>query len=272
MTDTATETNMPTETDTATETNTPTETEDCPNPDEEPTTETATPIESAADQTRLDATIKDQGHYAWFALGQGHWARQHSPYDMQEGCSRWLAQPTENGGIRCFVKRIDVGGLFPQSAGFDIHLGRLGDIEEIRIPHQVIQSGKLSTEFAIGLYLDEDENGEFFIWEDPVDGREAFGGTLGGDEEAFQTMTAGEPVVIDSETNFRMVNRASAEATLGELQIGDIRYYSDNNERDTGENRGIDGDTNAALYVGLVDDGYDQGIEVIVQNVIVVEA
>jgi hypothetical protein len=161
-----------------------------------------------------------------------------------------------------------------ESAGFDLHLGRLGDIEEVRIPHQVIQSGQFNVQLAVALYLDENEDGEFFAWEALDGDREGWNG-FGGDEEAGKTIFAGDPVVIDDETQFRLFNRESATASLTQLKNDEIQWLGDaskNKPRESGENRGIDADTEAALYVGLVDNGDGEAIEAIVEDVAIEQA
>lgn len=273
---TGTRTPTPTATGTPTETSTPTgtpTTTECPDTGT-PTTETLTPRESDGSRTSLESRVSERGHYTWFALGEGTWGRQRSPYDIRESCSRWMAEPTANGGIRCFVNDINVDPQAAESAGFDLHLGPLGDVEEIRIPHEVVQSGQFNAQLAVALYLDEDEDGEFFVWGDPNGERERWKG-FGGDEEAGKTLFAGETVVIDDDTQFRLFNRDSATASLGQLKNGEIEWLGDaskNKSRESGENRGIDGDTSAAIYVGLVDNGDESAIEAIIRDVIVERA
>lgn len=258
--------------ETSTPTGTPMTTE-CPDTGT-PTTETLTPRETDSGRTSLESRISERGHYMWFALGEGTWGRRRSPYDIQESCSRWMAEPTANGGIRCFVNDINVDPMAAESAGFDLHLGPLEDIEEIRIPNEVIQSGQFNAQLAVALFLDEDEDGEFFVWGDSNGERERWKG-FGGDEEAGKTLFAGETVVIDDDTQFRLFNRDSATASLGQLKNGEIEWLGDaskNKSRESGENREIDGDTNAAIYVGLVDNGDESAIEAIIQDVIVERA
>jgi hypothetical protein len=270
---TATETNTPTQTPTVTETSAPTEprtTTECPGAGS-PTTATAASDVNGESRSGLTSRIEEQGHYTWFALGEGTWGRQRTPFDIRDSCSRWLAEPTPTGAIRCFVQGIDASPLAAESVGFDLHLGRLGDVEEIRIPHEVIQSGQFNAQLAVALFLDENEDGTFFAWEEIDGGRESWDG-FGGDEEAAKTVFAGDPVVINDETQFRLFNRESATASLGQLKNDEIEWLGDaskNKPRESGENRGIDADTEAALYVGLVDNGDGEANEAIVRDVVV---
>lgn len=241
-----------------------TQTTACPDL-ESPSTNTATGTTREA--ASLAARIAADGHFAWFARSAGHWGRQREPFDRRVDCSRWVTEPTAAGGLRVFVQGIDVD-VTPQSAGFDLHLGRLGDVDAVRIDSRIVRAGRYSTELALALYLDEDENGEFFEWTTTGDGADRWDG-FGGDEEAANTVPITETVVVDDDFNFRLLNRDSAEATLGELKRGEINYYSDDEGRDTGENRGIDGDTSAAIYVGLVDTGQGDPVEVVVDDVTV---
>lgn len=229
--------------------------------------ETPTPTPTGPSVASL---VETDGHYAWFALSEGNWARQPSPYDIQRSGGRWLAEPTADGGIRCLVRAIDYYPYTLQSAGFDVHLGRLGDVTRIRIDSSLDRSGTLVPELAVALYIDEDGDGEFFRWEASEGGRDTWVG-LGGDEEALVSSgpVAGEPLVIDDETDLGLVNRDAATTTFGRLKEGEIRYHDPDKSRKSGANRTIDGDTRVALYVGLGDTGKGEVVEAIVRNVVV---
>jgi hypothetical protein len=248
----------------------------CSAGDPTPSTPTASPTATAEPTPTptptvgggpLDARVADHGHYAWFALGEGTWARQSTPYDHDEGGSRWMATPTDDGGIRCLVRDIDVDTA-PQSAGFDLRLGRLGDVRAIHVQTEVHRAGEFAPRLAVALYLDEDTDGGFFVWEDLGDGRESWSG-FGGDEEAVKVLAAGGRLVVDDDTPFRLVNRDSATATLGQLKAGEIEYYGEDRTRDSGEFRTIDADTEAALYLGLVDNGEGDPVEATFRGVAV---
>lgn len=221
-------------------------------------------------RSSLASRIASGGHFAWFARSAEYWGRQSTPYDRQAECGRWTATPTPDGGLNLFVQNIDVSAT-QQSAGFDLHLGRLGDVDSVRIDSRVVREGRYSTDLALALYLDEDENGEFTEWTTTGDGPDRWEG-YGGDEEAVKTVPVTKTVVVDDDFNFRLLNRDSAEATLGELKRGEINYYSDDKGRETGENRGIDADTNAAIYIGLVDTGQNDPVEIVVEDVTVERA
>jgi hypothetical protein len=233
-------------------------------------TRTDSPEPTPTDPESLDYRIRDKGHYTWFPLGQGSWGRQKSPYDMSQGSSRWLAQPTDDGGIRILVKDIDTLEGEYLTAGFDLYLGLLGDITRIEIQSELVRSGQYNPSLVVGLFLDEDENGEFFVWKEGDGDRDEWV-KFGGDEEAVVTteLPPGDPVVVDDETNLAMVNRDSASATLGELKDGSIEYHDNDQSRTWGKNRGIDSETRAALFVGLADTGAGDPVEAIVQQVVV---
>lgn len=234
--------------------------------------ETATAEPTAADFEPLHPRIADHGHYSWFALNEANWGRQSSPYDLEDGSSRWLAEPTDDGGIRILVRNIDYYPYFSQNAGFDVHLGRLGDIEEITVVSEELQSGALESKLGVALFLDEDDDGDFFVWEDIEGDRDRWVG-MNDDEEALLTpKKVGEPVVIDDDTGFGFVNRNNQRATLGQLKRGEIETIEGQGrvaDRETGTSRGIDGDTEAAIYVGLADTGKGDPVEAIVQGVTV---
>jgi hypothetical protein len=189
---------------------------------------------------------------------------------MSQESSRWLAQPTDDGGIRILVKDIDTLEGEYLAAGFDLHLGRLGDVTRIEIRSESVRSGRYNPSLVVGLFLDEDENGEFFVWEEGDGDRDEWV-KFGGDEEAVVTteLPPGEPVVVDDETNLAMVNRDSASATLGELKDGRIEYHDNDQSRTWGKNRGIDAETRAALFVGLADTGAGDPVEAIIQQIVV---
>lgn len=231
-------------------------------------TSSVTPVPVPATPAGLHTKITDHGHYTWFALTESTWARQGSPYDRTDGDSRWMAVPTREGGIRTLVKGIDYRPDVYQSSGFDLHLGPLGEISEIRIHSEEVQSGPLPAQLIVALYLDEDENGEFFVWEESDDGSDRWAG-YGGDEmgSVASYLYVGETVRIDDETTFGMANRDSAISTLGELKDGEIEYF--NERRRSGKNRGIDAGTIAAVYVGLIDNADGQPIEAIIEDVVV---
>jgi hypothetical protein len=48
-----------------------------------------------------------------------------------------------------------------------VHLGRLGEIETVTVTSRTLQTPNTTgpAVLFVGLYLDKDENGEFFEWE-----------------------------------------------------------------------------------------------------------
>lgn len=201
-------------------------------------------------QDTLASKIESHGHYAWFPLGPDSWGRSSSPYDMRDGDSRWLAQPNSDGGVRCLGRNL---GTEPpnRNTGFDVHLGRLGEIEAVTVESRTLQTPRTTgpADLFIGLYLDVDDNGEFFEWE-ATDDIENFVG-LGEDDEGLLTTGASGELTIDGDTAF-LIADAETEATLDELKAGNVE--------------GITGETATALYVGLVNGGEGTD-EVVIEDV-----
>lgn len=172
----------------------------------------------------LQSKIENHGHYAWFPKGPETWGRSASPFDIQDGESQWLAQPDSEGRVRCLGKNL---GTEPpnRNAGFDIHLGRLSEIETVTVTAHTLQTARTTGPalLFIGLYLDQDKNGEFFTWE-AGDGMERFAG-VGGDDEGVVSFGANGTVTISSDTVFTIVG-AETEATLAELQDGSLEGVS----------------------------------------------
>lgn len=205
---------------------------------------------TATARGNLVSKINSSGHYAYFPLGPSNWARQKHPYDAREGDSRWMAGPAPGGGVRCLVENVEIEAIPNRNAGFDIHMGPLGDLAEITIDSETVttQAGSEALLF-VGLYLDEDENGEFFVWADQKGNKDAFAG-LGGDEEGLLAISAGGTYTIDDTTEFDLFGRGKSE-TFGDLTDGNVS--------------GIDGGTPAALYIGVADKD-EGGIEEAIIN------
>jgi hypothetical protein len=202
-------------------------------------------------RTGLASQIEGHGHYAWFPLGPESWGRSTTPYDMQDGESRWLAQPQSDGSVRCLARNL---GTEPpnRNTGFDVHLGRLGTFESIAVTSRTLQTARTTGPAALGLglYLDKDDNDEFLTWEDNDDGTESSLGP-GNDDEGFLFSAASGELTIDGDTAFRLLN-AETEATLAEMENGSVE--------------GITGETAAALYVGVVNAGEGMD-EIVVEDV-----
>lgn len=206
--------------------------------------------ESQDEQQGLPSMIEGHGHYSWFPLGPESWGRKEEPYDMEEGESRWLAEPTDEGGVRILVSNL---GTEPpnRNAGFDVHLGSLGELETVTIDVRTLRTPNTTgpAVLFLGLFLDMDDNGEFLTWE-TTDGIERLNG-LGNDDEGVAFYGANGAVIIDGDTAFRLINKGT-EATLAELQNGSVK--------------GITGETAAGLYVGAVNGG-DGTDEIVVDDV-----
>lgn len=196
--------------------------------------------------------VNRAGHYAYFPLRPKYWGRQKHPYDVREGDSRWRAEPAAGGGIQCLVENVEFPDIPNRNAGFDVHMGPLGDLDEIAIDSETVrtQAGSEALLF-IGLYLDVDANGEFGAWTDRRGNKERFAG-LRGDEEGLLAIPAGETFTIDESTSFDLFVRGTSP-TFGDLKRGKV-----------GE---IDGETHTALYIGIADKDEGGPEEAIVNEV-----
>lgn len=208
-------------------------------------------VESVYDGN-LAGQIADHGHYSAFPLGPEHWFRQQEPYDVSTSDSRWLARPTDGGAVRCLVRDVEIEEPPGRNAGFDLHLGPLGSIGEVVVESETVttQHGANAT-LGVALYLDVDDDGEFFEWQAQDGTTETFAG-LGDDDEGIISFDAGGAHAITDDTEFPMVG-AQETVTLGELKAGAID--------------GIDRHTFAALYVGVVDTGGGGVEEIVVRDV-----
>lgn len=194
--------------------------------------------------------IRGHGHYAWFPGDPETWARSSEPTEMSSDDMQWLIQPTTGGGVRSRIENLPED----RNAGFDIHLGGLGELAEVEIGSRTVetQSGTGPATLFIGLYVDRNDDGDFFEWESGEGPTEAFAG-LGGDEEGVAFAGANGTYVIDDDTTFALIH-AETQATVGELKTGAIE--------------GIDADTDVGLYVGVASTG--GGVEeVVVEDVAV---
>ena len=214
-------------------------------------------MESGDDRDTLVSEINDNGHYARFPFPTkpDTWARSQNPFDRSEGESRWLAEPASGGEVRCLVENLPANA----NAGFDVHVGPLGDLDDVTIESEVVRtqwdSGAL---LAVAVDLDADDNGEFFEWKDPEDSTDAWVG-FGGDSEGLTALPADRTVTVDDSTEFPLFHVAEegAAATLGELKAGDVNGA---------DGTTIDGGTNAAIYVGALSAGEGRE-EVVVKSV-----
>lgn len=202
----------------------------------------------------LVSKINRHGHYAWFPKGPEHWGRQRHPYDTSDGTARWMATPAPGGGVRVLVENVGKSGPPNRNAGFDDHLGRLGDLESVTLRSRTVQTQDGSeAALFLGLYLDVDDDGEFFEWGNRDGNTEQFMG-LGRDEEGLAGTNAGGAFTIDADTQFDLLVRGESK-TLRQLQAG--------------KPEGIDGETPAALYIGVVDKEGGGPEEAVIQDLTV---
>lgn len=209
---------------------------------------------SATARGTVVSQINRDGHWAWFPLCQEKWGRQKHPYDFHEGESRWMAEPASGGAVRALAKNIGGPEFLPnRNTGFDIHMGPLGDLGAITVKSRTVQTQVGSEALLfIGLYLDENKNGEFFHWEKEKGDRESMKPGTGGDEEGLLTIDAGGAFTISEDTPFTLLVRGKS-TTFGKLQNGEVD--------------GIDGKTPAELYTGVIDKEEGGVEEAIIESV-----
>lgn len=132
-----------------------------------------------------------------------------------------------------------------------MHLGRLGAIETVTVTSRTLQTPRTTgpAVLVLGLYLDKNDDAEFFEWE-ASNGTDSWVG-FGGDEEGITTSGASGELTIDGDTVFVLAG-AGTEATLAELQEGSAD--------------GISAEAAAALYVGVVNGGEGTD-EIVVEDV-----
>jgi plastocyanin len=197
--------------------------------------------------------VAANGHYAWFPFGPDSWGRSPHPIEMTACDGRWLVQPTDDGGMRLLVENV---GTEPpnRNAGFDLHVGSLADVAAVEIDARTVQTreGDTATLF-VGLYLDVDGDGDFFVWYDRNDDVDNWVG-IGHDEEGVTTAEAAGTVTVDDDTTVSLFE-AGTEATLAELRDGTVE--------------GVGEETGAAVYVGVIG-GAGGAEEVVVEDVDVV--
>lgn len=211
---------------------------------------------TATARGNLVSKINRDGHWAYFPKGFPKWGRQKHPYDYREGASRWLAEPAAGGSVRALVNNIGGEGFEPnRNAGFDVHMGPLGDLDTITIESETVRTqADEEALLFVGLYLDKNGDGSFLNWTGERGNIEAFAG-LGdgdGDEEGLYSIVAGGKSTIDNDTTFGLF------ATGGSKRFGDIK---------SGSVEGIDKKTQAALYIGVIDKEAGGAEEAIVKDV-----
>lgn len=207
----------------------------------------------------LVSEINSSGHYAQFPLGPATWARSKNPVDGGQGDSRWSVRPDAGGSVRCRVTELPAF----RNAGFDVHVGRLGDLRDVTIDAETVQTTRTggTALLFVGLYLDADDDGDFFAWTDGRGNTDAWDG-FGADGEGVRFAAADGEITIDGDTSFQLFNVGSGPnpATLAQLQAGAV----------TGaERHSIDGRTEAAFYVGVASAG--AGTEAVVVDSLTVD-
>ena len=192
----------------------------------------------------LAAMVREHGHYAHFPLGPESWGRRLNPFDDRDGERRWLAKSTDEGSVRCRVENLPEG----RNAGFDLHVGPLGNVHEFTLETRTVTTTEGSSAMLfVGLYLDVDGDGDFFAWNDGPGTVDTWGG-FGADGEGAAFLPAYGTVTVDDDTEFQLFHMAedASPATLGELKAGEV---------DGAGGASVDGTANAAFYVGVMSVG-----------------
>lgn len=181
----------------------------------------------------------ESNYYSWFVEG-GTGFRKTGPFLFKQNENKWMARATEDGGIRCLIENAGSG-----TAGFELSVGPLGEIDPLTIRSR--SDGDAKVFYA--LYLDKDDNGEFYKWKDEGENRQRFTG-YGKDKEAVGSAPSGEEITIESNT--KLTFTGSKPTTLGELQQGKFQ--------------GIGSSTATALFVGVLSDASDKR-ELVIEDV-----
>lgn len=214
---------------------------------------------TTAARGNLVSKINSSGHWAYFPLGPDSWARSKNPFDTRQGGYRWMARPDAGGSVRCLVTNLPED----RNAGFDVHVGRLGDLQTVTIDAETVRTNRSggTAVLFVGLYLDADNNGDFFAWNDGRGNTDTWD-SFGKDSEGAIFPAADGQITIDSGTAFTLFHVGSGPnpATLGQLQAGEV---------DGVDGETIDGDTDAAFYVGAASAG--GGTEEVVINSVTVK-
>jgi hypothetical protein len=214
---------------------------------------------TAAARGNLVSKINSHGHYAWFPLGPDSWARSKNPFDTRRDEFRWMARPGAGGSVRCLVRNLPAS----RNAGFDVHVGRLGDIREVTIDAETVRTTRPggTAELFVGLYLDADDDGDFFAWNDGRGNTDTWAG-FGKDSEGATFPTADGEITLDGSTEFQLfhVGGGPNPATLRQLQDGEVSGV---------EGETINGNTDAAVYVGVASAG--EGTEEVIVDSLTVE-
>lgn len=197
---------------------------------------------TARGEGNVVSMVASDGHYAWFPLGPDSWGRSQNPVDgeQEDGDARWLAQPAAGGGVRCRVENLSTPF---RNAGFDIHLGALGSVEELTVASRTRRTDSGDTGTVVGaLYFDVNDDGEFFAWKDARGNTEAWAG-FGGDTERGLARSATGSFSIEDGTELPVFAEDPEDPpTLGEIKAGDAIEE-------------VDETTSAALYLGAASSG-----------------
>lgn len=214
------------------------------------------PVRPTLDHVGLAADVASHGHYAYFPLGPDSWGRARRPFDRRSGGARWAAGPAPGGAVRCLVEDVPEGG----NAGFDLHLGPLGNVHEVTVDARTVSTASgSSAALFLGLYLDVDGDGDFFAWTDAGGTAEAWEG-FGPDGEGAAFPAVDGPIAVDDDTEFGLFHMGADAATLGELKAGEVAGA---------DGTLVDGSTYAALYLGVVGGATAGREEVVVDGVTV---
>lgn len=215
------------------------------------TAPTKTPEQISIDPFTLASHVD---YWAWYPEDPALWSRSEEPYDFRADGRRWLAQPTEAGGIRCRVEN----GQAPGNAGFYLDIGPIGNVGDITIDSEISRSdGDGDQQLLVAIYFDRSEEGEYFEWE-ARDGREAFN-DLGNDAEVLALFPSGGTYTLGPDIQLDLVPPVEEQlVTFGELKRGAID--------------GITPLTRAAVQISVVGSGEGNVEEAIVHDVEVVDS
>lgn len=183
----------------------------------------------------------EDNYYSWFVEGgKGFRSTRSFVYDPKKNNKLWRAQPTADGGVRCRIENAGNG-----TAGFELSIGPLGEIDSVTVRSRSNRDAKV----FYALYLDKNDDGEFYKWEKTGANRQRFTG-YGKDKEAVNSSPAGKDITIDDDA--KLTFTGSKPTTLEELQQGQFQ--------------GIGGSTATALFVGVLGNTSDNR-ELVIEDV-----
>lgn len=187
-------------------------------------------------------------HWIWFPAADVPGGRSSEPFEVTDDVYRWLAWPTEDGGIRCRVE----DDAPPGSAGFMVPAGRIGDLRQISLDVETIHSDSGAQQIGIAVYIDVDGDGEYLRWTEAED-HETFR-DAGDDAQTVGTIQADGRITVGLDVTMDLLTaNGPSPVTLDELT----------HERVDGVSPLMD----AAVHISVLGSGTGNAEELVVHGV-----